>query len=338
MRKRTQGRVAGRLPYLLLLAVVFHTPVPAQTLTHGGSPLGEFREIAAGVLRVGYADAGPADGPVIILLHGWPYDVHSFEQVVPLLVAQGHRVITPYLRGFGTTVFLSPDTPRNGQQAALADDIIALMDALGIGEATLAGFDWGARTADIIAAVWPDRVTALVSVSGYLIGSQQGGKAPLAPEQELLWWYQFYFATERGAAGYAAHTGPFARLIWRLASPQWDFSQQTFEKACTAFANPDHVAVVIDNYRWRLGITHGEARYDAIERILARGPVITVPTITVEGDANGAPHPDPSGYAARFTGRYRHLTLTGGVGHNPPAEAPEKFAEAVLQAFRLSGE
>jgi pimeloyl-ACP methyl ester carboxylesterase len=321
---------------LLFLIPAFGTAQQKQLPIPEKSPLGILKQIDAGVLNVGYAEAGPSKAPVIILLHGWPYDIHSFEEVVPLLVGKGYRVITPYLRGFGTTQFLSEHTMRNGQQSALAIDIIALMDALEISKATIAGFDWGARTADIMAALWPERVKALVSVSGYLIGSQQANKAPLAPAAELSWWYQFYFATERGQMGYAANRGGFARLIWTTASPQWKFDDATFEKSAVAFNNPDHVAIVIHNYRWRLGIAEGEKQYDALEATLAAGPAITVPTITLEGDANGAPHRDPSDYASKFKGKYVHRTLTGGIGHNPPQEAPQAFADAILEAMQLS--
>ncbi len=292
------------------------------------------KQIDAGVLNVGYAEAGPAGGPAVILLHGWPYDIHSFVEVAPRLAAAGHRVIVPYLRGYGTTSFRSQDALRNGQPAALATDAVALMDALGIRQAILAGFDWGARTADIVAALWPERCRGLVAVSGYLIGSQEAGKAPLPPAAELQWWYQFYFATERGRAGYEKYRDDFAKLIWRLASPRWDFDDATFARSATAFANPDHVAIVIHNYRWRLGLAEGEAKYDELEKRLAAAPVITVPTLTLEGDANGAPHLDPGAYAGKFTGKYSHRTLTGGIGHNLPQEAPKEFADAVLAVAR----
>jgi len=288
------------------------------------------KQIDAGLLSVGYAEDGPADGPVVILLHGWPYDIHSFVDIAPALGSMGYRVITPYLRGYGTTRFLSSDTVRNGQPSAIALDIIALMDALKIEKATLAGFDWGGRTCDIMAALWPERCTGLVSVSGYLIGSQQSGQVPLPPRAELEWWYQFYFATERGRAGYDKYRTEFAKLIWQLASPKWDFDDATFNRSAAAFNNPDHVAIVIHNYRWRLGLAEGEAKYDELEKRLAGAPDITVPTITLEGDANGAPHPEPSAYARKFSGRYAHRTINGGVGHNLPQEAPHAFAEAVL--------
>jgi pimeloyl-ACP methyl ester carboxylesterase len=288
------------------------------------------RQIDAGVLNVGFVDQGPLDGPAVVLLHGWPYDIHSFVGVAPVLAARGYRVIVPYLRGYGTTRFRAAETFRNGQPSALAVDAIALMDALEIEQAVLAGFDWGARTADIVAALWPERCRGLVSVSGYLIGSQDAGKQPLPPEAELQWWYQYYFATERGRAGYDTNRHDFNKLIWRLASPKWEFDDSTFDRSAASFDNPDHVAIVIHNYRWRLGLAEGEAEYEELEQRLAIGPVITVPTITLEGDANGAPHPAPSAYAAKFAGSYSHRTIEGGVGHNLPQEAPEAFAQAVV--------
>jgi pimeloyl-ACP methyl ester carboxylesterase len=292
---------------------------------------GVLKQIEAGVLSIGYAEAGSADGPVVILLHGWPYDIHSFVDVAPLLASAGYRVIVPYLRGYGTTRFLSSDTPRNGQQSVVAVDVIALMDALKIDKAIIAGYDWGARTAGIVAALWPERCKALVSVSGYLIGSQEINRMPLPPAAELQWWYQFYFATERGRAGYEKYRHDFNKLIWQIASPKWDFDDATFDRSAASFDNPDHVAIVIHNYRWRLGLAEGEPKYDELEKRLAAGPVITVPTITLEGDANGAPHADPSSYAKKFSGKYVHRTLTGGIGHNLPQEAPQAFAEAVIE-------
>jgi pimeloyl-ACP methyl ester carboxylesterase len=296
--------------------------------------LGPVRQVAAGVLDVGYAEAGPADGPPVVLLHGWPYDIHSFAEVAPLLAAAGHRVLVPFVRGYGTTRFLDLDTPRNGQQAAVATDVVAFLDALGVDRAVLAGFDWGARSADVVAALWPERCAGLVSVSGYLIGSQAANAAPLPPRAELAWWYQYYFATERGRAGYAAHRREFNRLIWELASPRWEFDDATFDRTAAAFDNPDHVDVVISNYRWRLGLADGERQFDEVERRLAEAPAIAVPTITLEGDANGAPHPEPAAYAGRFTGRYEHRTVGGGVGHALPQEAPRAFADAVLEVAR----
>jgi pimeloyl-ACP methyl ester carboxylesterase len=291
---------------------------------------GPLKQIDAGLLNVGYAEAGPADGRPVLLLHGWPYDIHSYVDVAPALAASGYRVIVPYLRGYGTTRFLANETVRNGQQSVVALDIVALMDALKIEKAILGGFDWGARTADIIAALWPERCKALVSVSGYLIGSQEAGKIPLPPNAELAWWYQYYFATERGRVGYDKNRHDFAKLIWQLASPKWDFDDATFDRSAAAFNNPDHVDIVIHNYRWRLDLAEGESKYDDLEKRLAAGPVIAVPTITLEGDANGAPHPDPSAYAKKFSGKYANRIIKGGVGHNLPQEAPEAFAQAIV--------
>lgn len=292
------------------------------------------KQIDAGALNVGYAEAGPANGSPVFLLHGWPYDIHSFVDVAPLLASAGYRVIVPHLRGYGSTRFLSADTPRNGQPAAIAVDLIALMDALKIDKATIAGFDWGGRTANIVAALWPERCKATVSVSGYLIGNQQAGKIPLPPEAELQWWYQYYFATERGREGYDKYRHDFSKLIWRLASPKWDFDDATYDRSAASFDNPDHVSIVIHNYRWRLGLAEGEAKYDDLEKRLAESPVIAVPTITLEGDANGAPHLEPSAYAKMFSGKYEHRTITGGIGHNLPQEAPQAFAEAVVDVAK----
>jgi pimeloyl-ACP methyl ester carboxylesterase len=313
----------------------------AQTVAQNGSvkaggntSFASLKQINAGLLNVGYAEAGPADGKPVILLHGWPYDIHAFVDVAPILASAGYRVIIPHVRGYGTTTFLSDATFRNGQPSALAADTIALMDALKIDKATLAGFDWGGRTADIVAALWPERCTALVAVSGYLIGSQESGKMPLPPQAELQWWYQFYFATERGREGYEKYRREFSKLIWKLASPKWNFDDATFERSAKAFDNPDHVAIVIHNYRWRLGLAQGETKYDDLEAKLAKAPVIGVPTITMEGDANGAPHPEPSAYAKMFSGKYSHRTITGGIGHNLPQEAPQAFAEAVIDVTK----
>jgi pimeloyl-ACP methyl ester carboxylesterase len=294
------------------------------------SEFGALRLIDAGVLNVGYAEVGPSDGRAVMLLHGWPYDIQSYGDVAPLLAEAGYRVIVPYLRGYGSTRFLSSQTFRNGQQSALALDIIALMDALTIETAIVAGFDWGARTANIIAALWPERCKAMVSVSGYLIGSREANQMPLPPNAELQWWYQFYFATERGRIGYDKYRHDFAKLIWQIASPKWGFDDTTFERSAASFDNPDHVSIVIHNYRWRLGLAKGEARYDDLEKRLAAAPVIDVPTITLEGDANGAPHPDPTSYAKKFSGKYAHRLITGGIGHNLPQEAPQAFAQAVI--------
>ncbi|HEX7969521.1 MAG TPA: alpha/beta hydrolase [Stellaceae bacterium] len=307
-------------------------PADLPTITPGtNTSFASLKQIDGGVLNIGYAEAGPADGPAVILLHGWPYDIHSYVDVAPLLASAGYRVIVPYLRGYGTTRFLSSETFRNGQPSAVAVDIIALMDALKINKAILAGYDWGARTADIVAALWPQRCKALVSVSGYLIGSQESGKVPLPPKAELEWWYQYYFATERGRAGYDKYRHDFAKLIWQTASPKWDFDDATFDRSAASFDNPDHVSIVIHNYRWRLGLAEGEPKYDDLEKRLAESPDITVPTITLEGDANGAPHPDARSYAKKFSGRYAHRIIKGGIGHNLPQEAPQAFAAAVVE-------
>jgi len=306
---------------------------PAPSATLSCAPSTSFRalkQIEAGALSVGYAQDGPAGGPPVILLHGWPYDIYSYVDVAPLLAAKGYRVIVPYLRGYGTTRFLSDSAVRNGQQAVVAVDIVALMDALKIDKAILGGFDWGARTANIVAALWPERCKAMVSVSGYLIGSQAANKAPLPPKAELQWWYQYYFATERGRAGYDKYRHDFAKLIWQTASPKWAFDDTTFDRSAAAFDNPDHVAIAIHNYRWRLGLAEGEAKYDELETRLSQSPAIAVPTITLEGDANGAPHAEAAAYAAKFTGKYMHRVATGGIGHNLPQEAPQVFADAVV--------
>jgi len=310
-------------------ATIRATPIASNS---GFEPLAS---VKAGELEIGYAEAGPQDGPAVLLLHGWPYDIHSYVDVAPILAAEGYRVVIPHLRGYGTTRFLSDDTMRNGQQSAFAVDMIALMDALGINSAIIAGYDWGARTADIMAALWPERCRALVSVSGYLIGSQAINAMPLPPKAELAWWYQFYFATERGRLGYEANIHDFARLIWQTASPSWKFDDATFARSAKSLDNPDHVAITIHNYRWRLGLVEGEARFDSYEEKLAKRPKISIPTITMEGDANAAPHPDPSAYAAKFAGKYQHRTITGGIGHNLPQEAPREFAQAVLDVARL---
>jgi pimeloyl-ACP methyl ester carboxylesterase len=284
---------------------------------------------------VAYAELGPANGPAVVLLHGWPYDMYSFVEVAPILASAGYRVLVPYVRGYGATRFLANATFRNGQPSAVAADTIAFMDALNLDKPILAGFDWGARTANIVAALWPERCKAMVSVSGYLIGSQEAGKMPLPPEAELQWWYQFYFATERGRIGYDKNRSAFNKLIWQLASPKWKFDDATFDRSAASFDNPDHVAIVVHNYRWRLALAEGEAKYDALDRKLAEFPVITVPTITLEGDANGAPHPEPAAYAKKFVGKYAHRLIKGGIGHNLPQEAPTAFAQAVIDVERF---
>jgi pimeloyl-ACP methyl ester carboxylesterase len=319
-----------------LVSSVKGQPARANPLSAGTSTtFPSIKQVDAGLLNVGYAEGGPVDGPAVILLHGWPYDIHSFVDVSPLLVSAGYRVIVPYCRGYGTTRFLSDETFRNGQPSVVALDVIALMDALHMQRAIIAGFDWGARSADVIAVLWPERCKGIVSVSGYLIGSQQAGKTPLPPSAEFQWWYQYYFATERGREGYDKYRRDFAKLIWQLASPKWNFNDATFERSAAAFDNPDHVAIVIHNYRWRLGLAQGEPKYDSYEKQLAQGLAISVPTITMEGDANGAPHPDPAVYAKKFSGPYQHRTITGGIGHNLPQEAPKAFAQAVIDVDRL---
>ncbi|WP_076860365.1 alpha/beta fold hydrolase [Bradyrhizobium mercantei] len=310
-------------------------PALPAVKTGGHTTIGPVKQINAGVLDTGYVEMGPATGPAVILLHGWPYDIHSYADVAPALAEAGYRVIVPHLRGYGTTRFLSSDTKRSGQPVAVAADIIALMDALKIEKAVLGGYDWGARTANIMAVLWPERCKAMVSVSGYLIGSQAAGKLPLPPKAELQWWYQFYFATERGREGYAKNRHDFNKLIWQLASPQWKFDDATYDRSAGAFENPDHVDIVIHNYRWRLGIAEGEAKYDAFEKTLAQAPGIAIPTITMEGDANGAPHPEPAAYAKKFSGHYEHRQLPGGIGHNLPQEAPQAFVQAIIDVSKV---
>ena len=288
------------------------------------------KQIDAGLLNVGYAEAGPASGTAVILLHGWPYDIYSYVDVAPLLAAAGYRVIVPYLRGYGSTRFLSGDTFRNGQQSVVALDLVALMDALKIQKGVIAGFDWGARTADIMAVLFPERCKAIVSVGGYLIGSPAANEQPLPPPAELAWWYQFYFATERGELGYSKNTRDFNKLIWQTASPKWHFDDATYDRTAASFSNPDHVAIAIHNYRWRLGLAQGEKKYDDLEARLAKSPAITLPTITLDGDANGAPHAPAAAYRNKFVGKYDARLITGGVGHNLPQEAPQAFAQAVI--------
>ncbi|HET7063766.1 MAG TPA: alpha/beta hydrolase [Rudaea sp.] len=342
--KTYRGRLAGMAFAALVttlsssLPATVHAapaPSPAAVRLSIDPSFGTLKQIDAGVLNVGYVEAGPPSGPAVVLLHGWPYDVHSFAEVTPMLAAEGYHVIVPYLRGYGSTRFLSSSTMRNGQPSAVAHDVIDLMDALKIHKATIAGFDWGARSADIVAALWPDRVKGIVSVSGYLIGGQESGKTPLPPNAELQWWYQYYFATDRGVKGYEKYRHDFSKLIWQLASPQWHFDDATFDRSATAFDNPDHVGIVIHNYRWRLGLADGEAKYDELERRLAAGPSINVPAITLEGDANGAPHPEPASYAPKFTGPYAHRTIEGGIGHNLPQEAPQAFVQAIEDVERM---
>ncbi len=311
--------------------VIEHT-----TSAEGDTLFSQLKQIDAGVLNIGYIDAGPATGDPVILLHGWPYDIHTFVDVAPILAAAGYRAIVPYLRGYGSTRFLSSRTPRNGQPAAIAADVVSFMDALDVPEAIVAGCDWGARTGAILAALWPERCKGLVSVSGYLIGSQQAGGKPLPPAAELQWWYQFYFATERGVQGYAQNRHEFAKLIWRTASPSWQFDDATFDRTEASFDNPDHVGIVIHNYRWRLGLAQGEPEFEEMESRLAKAPNVAVPTITLEGDANGAPHPEALAYASKFTGRYEHRVVGGGIGHNLPQEAPAAFAQAIFDVDAMT--
>ena len=338
-RRLIQTTVAGIGLMELTLSGFAHAK-PSTNKAGGAtsSAIGTFddiKQIKVGTLNIGYVDVGPRNGPVVLLVHGWPYDIHSFAEVTPRLVSAGYRVIVPHLRGYGSTTFLSTDTLRNGQQSVFALDLIGLLDALKIERAVLGGFDWGARTVNIMAAMWPQRFTGMVSVSGYLIGSQAANTTPLPPEAELAWWYQFYFATERGQAGYEANRDAFNRLIWKLASPHWNFDDATFNRSAQAFQNPDHVAIVIHNYRWRLGLVQGEPQHDELERQLAKGPTIAIPSITMEGDANGAPHPQPAAYAKKFTGKYQHRNINGGIGHNLPQEAPKDFAQAIIDVTRL---
>jgi pimeloyl-ACP methyl ester carboxylesterase len=335
-RRQLLGATAATV--LIPPTATWATESPARMASPAtaGAAWGPVKQIDAGPLNIGYVDAGASGAPVVLLLHGWPYDIHSFTEVVPVLVAKGYRVIVPHLRGYGSTRFLSATAFRNGQPAALAQDVVSLLDALQVRSAIIGGFDWGARSADIVAALWPERCRALVSVSGYLIGSQAAGRVPLPPAAELQWWYQYYFATDRGRDGYDRYRHDFARLIWRLASPKWDFSDATFERSAVAFDNPDHVSIVIHNYRWRLGLAEGDSQLAAIEERLAAGPTIGVPTITMEGDANGAPHPEPASYARKFTGRYEHRNIAGGIGHNLPQEAPQAFAQALIDAGVLA--
>jgi pimeloyl-ACP methyl ester carboxylesterase len=294
------------------------------------------KHIDAGLLNVGYAEDGPANGSPVFLLHGWPYDIHSYVDVAPLLAAKGYRVIVPYLRGYGTTSFLSSATMRNAQQSAVALDMIALMDALKIQKAIFAGFDWGARTADIMAVLWPERCKAIVSVGGYLIGSPAANQVPYPPAPTLAFWYQYYFATEIGQAGYRKYLHDFAKLIWQTASPKWNFDDATFERSAASLNNPDHVAITIHNYRWRIGLADGERKYDDLEKRLAALLVVAVPTITMDGDANGAIHAPSTAYRNKFSGKYEYRLITGGIGHNLPQEAPQAFAQAVIDVDSFS--
>jgi pimeloyl-ACP methyl ester carboxylesterase len=309
---------------------------PLQPAVESQTSFASIKQIDAGLLNVGYAEAGPPGGPPVILLHGWPYDIHSYVDVAPILAAAGYRVIVPYFRGYGSTTFLSSGTFRNAQQSAVALDIIALMDALKIEKAILGGFDWGARTVAAMAVLWPERVKGIVSVSGYLIGNPVAGKKPLPPAAEYAFWYQYYFATENGEAGYRENLRDFNHLIWKNASPKWNFDEATFDRTAASFANPDHVAIVIHNYRWRIGVARGESKYDDLEKRLAEAPPVSVPAITMEGDSNGAIHAPAAAYRAKFSGKYDYRLITGGVGHNLPQEAPQAFAKAIVDVLDLS--
>jgi pimeloyl-ACP methyl ester carboxylesterase len=334
-RRRFLGTAAATLAAVELgFAQTPSTPLtPAKPKN---TSLGPIKQIDAGLLNIGYAEAGPANGPAVVLLHGWPYDIHSYVDVAPLLAAAGYRVIVPYLRGYGSTKFLSSDTVRNGQQSVVAVDAIALMDALSIKKAIVAGFDWGSRTAVIMAALWPDRCQAIVAVSGYIITNLEANQKPLPPKAELGWWYQYYFATNRGRAGYGQNRHDFNKLIWQLASPKWNFDDATFDRTAGAFNNPDHVDIVIHNYRWRLSLAKGESKYDDLEQKLFAGPAITVPTITIASDFDG-PAADGKAYASKFTGKYEHRILPG-IGHNVPQEAPDAFAKAIVDVNGMSGD
>jgi pimeloyl-ACP methyl ester carboxylesterase len=309
--------------------------VPAKTAA--SSSFASLKQTNAGLLNVGYVEDGPAGGSAVVLLHGWPYDIHSYVDVAPLLASKGYHVIVPYLRGYGTTRFLAGDTFRNAQQSAVGLDIIALMDALKIQTATVAGFDWGARTADVMATLWPERCKGIVSVGGYLISSPAGNQVPLPPEPAFLFWYQYYFATPVGKAGYEKYLDQFNKLIWHQASPKWNFDDATYDRTAASFNNPDHVDIVMHDYRWRLGLAEGERKYDDLEKRLAALAPITVPTITMEGDANGAIHAPSTAYRNKFSGKYEYRLITGGVGHNLPQEAPQAFAQAVIDVDKMGG-
>jgi pimeloyl-ACP methyl ester carboxylesterase len=340
-RRRLFGAAAGAIAAAQFVGISSGKAQSDATEQSLPSPLGSSASFAAlkyvdaGLLNVAYAEAGPSDGPAVILLHGWPYDIHSFVDVAPLLAAAGYRVIVPYLRGYGTTRFLSSETMRNAQQSAVALDVIALMDALRIQTATVGGFDWGGRTADVMATLWPERCKAIVSVSGYLISTPAGNQVPLPPEPAFQFWYQYYFATPMGKAGYAKYLAQFNKFIWHQASPKWNFDDATYDRSAASFNNPDHVDIVMHDYRWRLGLADGERKYDDLEKRLAAFPPITVPTITMEGDTNGAIHAPSAAYRNRFSGKYDYRLITGGVGHNLPQEAPEAFAKAIIDVDKM---
>ena len=331
--RRELGQLAGMTLAAVSLGACTspHASTPSSADAH--TSFASLKQIDAGLLNIGYAEDGPPEGKPVVLLHGWPYDIHSYVDVAPALAAKGYRVIVPFLRGHGTTTFRSADTVRNGQQSVVALDIIALMGALNIPKAVIGGFDWGSRTAAIIAALWPERCKALVAVSGYLITNLQANLKPLPPKAEYGWWYQYYFATERGVAGYRQNTHDFNKLIWKTASPKWNFDDATYDRTASAFTNPDHVAVVVHNYRWRLSLANGEPQYDTLEQRLSATPVITVPTITIASDFDG-PAIDGTSYRNKFSGKYSHRILAG-IGHNVPQEAPQEFTNAVVDADNL---
>ena len=330
-RRRFVGTAAMTIAAAQLGAIA-----SSSARTDSNTSFKSLKQINAGLLNVGYAEDGPPDGPSVVLLHGWPYDIYSVVDVAPLLASKGDRVIVPYLRGYGTTSFLSGATMRNAQQSAVALDMIALMDALKIQKAIVAGFDWGARTANIMAVLWPERCRAMVSVGGYFIGSPATNQVPYPPAPTLAFWYQYYFATEIGEAGYRKYLHDFVKLIWQTASPKWNFDDATFERSAASLNNPDHVAITIHNYRWRIGLVDGERKYDDLEKQLAELRVVAVPTITLEGDANGAIHRPSTAYRDKFSGKYEYRLITGGVGHNLPQEAPQAFAQAVIDVGSFS--
>jgi pimeloyl-ACP methyl ester carboxylesterase len=291
------------------------------------------KHINAGVLSIGYAEVGPVDGPVVILLHGWPYDVYAYAEVAPVLASAGYRVIVPYLRGFGPTHFLSANGFRNGEQLAFALDTVAFMDALKIDAPILAGYDYGGRAADIVAALWPERCKALVSGQGYLIVNYAANRQPSPPRDELALWFQYYFCTERGALGYADNRYDFNKLMWQWLSPKWKFDDATYDRTATSFENPDHVAVVIHNFRTRYGVAEGDPQYAHLNDKLQAYPVITVPTITIASDFDGA-NANGASYRKQFSGKYQHRILKG-FGHNIPQEDPQGFAQAVIDVSSL---
>jgi pimeloyl-ACP methyl ester carboxylesterase len=291
------------------------------------------KRIQAGVLRIAYFDSGLSNGSIVLLLHGFPYDVHAYDAVSPILVSKGCRVIVPYLRGYGPTQFLYPDTPRSGQQAVLAHDLLAFIDSLEISEAVLAGYDWGGRAACILAALWPDRVRALVSVGGYNIQDIPSSVEPQIPENEYRYWYQYYFHSERGRAGLSKNRRELCKLLWRLWSPTWKFTDEDFNRTAISFDNPDFADVVIHSYRHRFGLVPGDPSVEKTEQRLTKLPKISVPSITLDGHDDGvAPLGGSADHHHFFTGKHEHRVIPG-VGHNVPQEAPREFAGAVLSSY-----